>query len=266
MICFTLDNIQVSLLFSWNIFLLGNWNSERLFDSKACAVFTLHHLRFKHCKILEPNPRESAANRLFPDPPIIHVNYLGMKGLWVFPGCSFLVFNCTSIFKIPFQGLSSSGSLFFLCLSSWIRCLWHVTILLITLHLSTPRDSEVLTPYYPKCGLWTSSINVTCKHVRNTESLLKVKVAQLCLTICDHMDITVRGILQARILEWVAFPFSRGSSQPRDRTQVSHFAGGFFTSWARREAQNLTWDLLNQNIHWRKPLSDMRAFGLRALS
>ena len=40
-----------------------------------------------------------------------------------------------------------------------------------------------------------------------------------------------------RILEWVAFPFSRGSSQPRDRTQVSHIAGGFFISWATREAQ-----------------------------
>ena len=43
--------------------------------------------------------------------------------------------------------------------------------------------------------------------------------------------------LQARILEWVAFPFSRGSSQPRDWTQVSHVAGGFFTSWATGEAQ-----------------------------
>ena len=47
---------------------------------------------------------------------------------------------------------------------------------------------------------------------------------------------TVPGILQARILEWVAGPFSRGSSQPRDWTQVSHTAGRFFTSWATREA------------------------------
>jgi len=46
----------------------------------------------------------------------------------------------------------------------------------------------------------------------------------------------VHGILQARILEWIAFPFSRGSSQPRDQTQVSRIAGGFFTSWATREA------------------------------
>ena len=44
------------------------------------------------------------------------------------------------------------------------------------------------------------------------------------------MDYTVHGILQARKLEWVAFSFVRGSSQPRDRTQVSLIAGGFFTS------------------------------------
>ena len=50
------------------------------------------------------------------------------------------------------------------------------------------------------------------------------------------MDYTVHGILQARILEWVAFPFSRGSSQPRDRTQIFCTAGGFFTSRAEREA------------------------------
>ena len=68
-------------------------------------------------------------------------------------------------------------------------------------------------------------------------TLLKVKVAQLCWTICNPMDYTVHGILQARILEWVAFPFSRGSSQPRDQTQVSHIAGRFFTSWATRESQ-----------------------------
>ena len=59
---------------------------------------------------------------------------------------------------------------------------------------------------------------------------MKVKVSQLCLILCDSVDYTVHGILQARILEWVAFPFSRGSSQPRDVTQVSLIAGRFFTS------------------------------------
>ena len=58
---------------------------------------------------------------------------------------------------------------------------------------------------------------------------VKVKIAQLCLILCDPMDYTVHGILQARILEWVAFPFSRRSSQPRDQTQISCITGGFFT-------------------------------------
>ena len=57
----------------------------------------------------------------------------------------------------------------------------------------------------------------------------EMKVAQSRTILCNSMACTVRGILQAIILEWVAFPFSRASSQPRDQTQVSHIAGGFFT-------------------------------------
>ena len=67
---------------------------------------------------------------------------------------------------------------------------------------------------------------------------LKLKVAQLCLTLCDPLDLTVCGTFQARILEWVAFPFSRGSTQSRDQTQVSHIAGRFFTSWATGKPRN----------------------------
>ena len=57
--------------------------------------------------------------------------------------------------------------------------------------------------------------------------------AQSCPTLCDPTDCSspgssVHGILQARILEWVAIPFSRGSSQPRDQTQASCIAGRFF--------------------------------------
>ena len=102
-----------------------------------------------------------------------------------------------------------------------------------------------------------------------------MKVTQSCPTLCNPMNYTVHGILQARILEWVAFPFSRGSSQPRDQpgsptcrwilyqlshqgnprilewvaypfskgssqlgnqTGVSCIAGRFFTNWAIREA------------------------------
>ena len=58
--------------------------------------------------------------------------------------------------------------------------------------------------------------------------ILKVKVAQLCSTACNLMDYMVHRILQARILEWVAFPFSRGSSY--DQTWASPIAGRFFTS------------------------------------
>ena len=53
---------------------------------------------------------------------------------------------------------------------------------------------------------------------------------------CSLPGSSVHGIFQARVLEWVV-SFSRGSSQARDQTQVSHIAGGFFTSWATREAQ-----------------------------
>ena len=51
---------------------------------------------------------------------------------------------------------------------------------------------------------------------------VKVKVAQSRSTLCDPMNYTVHGILQARILEWVAIPFSKGSFQSRDQTEVSH--------------------------------------------
>ena len=59
------------------------------------------------------------------------------------------------------------------------------------------------------------------------------KVSQSCPALCDPVDYTVHGILQARIPEWAAFLYSRGSSQPRGLTQVSHIAGKFFTSWAK---------------------------------
>ena len=69
-------------------------------------------------------------------------------------------------------------------------------------------------------------------------------VTQLYLSLCDLMDCSlpsssVHGILQARILEWVAIPFARESSQTRDWTQVSQIAGGFFTVWATRERRFL---------------------------
>ena len=74
---------------------------------------------------------------------------------------------------------------------------------------------------------------------------LKVLVAQSCLTLCNSMECSppgssLHGILQPRILEWVAIPFSTGSSQPRNQTGVFCIAGGFFNqlsyqgSWCNR--------------------------------
>ena len=83
---------------------------------------------------------------------------------------------------------------------------------------------------------WTRN----CAHV--SLSLKESVSHSVVSTLCDPMDCSppgssVHGILQARILEWVAISFSRGSSQPRDRTQVSCIAGRFFTIWATREAE-----------------------------
>ena len=75
-------------------------------------------------------------------------------------------------------------------------------------------------------------------------SKVKVLAAQLCLNLCDTMDCSppgcsVHGILQARILEWVAIPFSRESSWPKDQTWVSCIAGRLFTVWATREIHTM---------------------------
>ena len=64
----------------------------------------------------------------------------------------------------------------------------------------------------------------TIKHMAH------VQVAQSCPTLCHPIDYTIHGILQAKILEWVAFSFSKVCYQPRDRTQASHIAGRFFIS------------------------------------
>ena len=66
------------------------------------------------------------------------------------------------------------------------------------------------------------------------------EVAQSCTTLFDPMDgslprSSIHGIFQAKVLEWVAISFSRGSSQPRDQTWVSHIVGRHFTIWATRE-------------------------------
>ena len=83
---------------------------------------------------------------------------------------------------------------------------------------------------------------------------MKVKPAQSCPTLCDLMDYTVHGILQARILERVTFPFSKGYSQPMDETQVScilHWQVGFFTAsatWEAHESESESHSVLSDSL------------------
>ena len=73
-----------------------------------------------------------------------------------------------------------------------------------------------------------------------------------------YLNISVLGILQARILEWVAFPFSSGSFQPRNRTGVSCIAGGFFTNWAIRKPNNMKSQFITLDS-WLHPLKELRS-------
>ena len=124
---------------------------------------------------------------------------------------------------------------------------------------------------------WCSCLKPSSKKIKNkkikpsSRSLLYyvcLLVAQSCLTICNTLDCSlprsyIHVISQARILEWLAIPFSRGSSRSRDQTQVSCIAGRLFTVWATREAstmlfikvwslehlwlESLGWDIANTN-------------------
>ena len=91
---------------------------------------------------------------------------------------------------------------------------WETSSLRV-LSLSQKRGlsgSHVRVGKYACLGVRQSWVQIL---VQPLDDKVKVKVAQSCPTLCDPMDYTVHGILQARILEWVAFPFSGGSSQPR---------------------------------------------------
>ena len=97
-----------------------------------------------------------------------------------------------------------------------------------------------------------------CRHATGIFTLWrkkKVLVCQLCLTLCNPMDCSspgssAHGILQARILEWVAIPFSGGSSQLRDQIRVSCIASRFFTIWATREGDSIPRNRNSQVMQW----------------
>ena len=120
---------------------------------------------------------------------------------------------------------------------------------LISAPQSTPlRLSSIIQKVVAVLRLGNSINEILIHNRNNIQPWLTIEsishswklVVQLCLTLCNPMDgsllgSSVHGLLQARILEWVVIPFSRGSSQPRDQTRVSCIAGRFFTTWATRE-------------------------------
>ena len=117
---------------------------------------------------------------------------------------------------------------------------------------STPYSMPLLSPWRPPI----LTVSPLCTWLRTfSETQFEIfsclweiatwrywsEVAQLCPTLCDPVDSSLRGsavngIFQAKILEWAALSFSRASSQPRDRTRVSCIADRHFTVWATREA------------------------------
>ena len=124
----------------------------------------------------------------------------------------------------------------FLELSCFMMIQWMLTTwsLVPLLFVNSVLTSEVLDSCTVEAWLgefWA----LLCYHVKENES----EVTQSCPTLCDPKDCSlprssVHGIFQARVLEWVAISFSRGSSQPRDQTWVSCIVGRFFTIWATR--------------------------------
>ena len=120
----------------------------------------------------------------------------------------------------------------------WHRCCFYIfpkNSMNILYHFSpmgTKRKSYIINNVYiPLC--------VSFSLVTNWKWKKESEVAQSCPTLCNPMDSSVHVIFQARVLEWGAISFSRGSSQPSDWTLVSCFVGRHFTIWATREVSQV---------------------------
>ena len=109
-------------------------------------------------------------------------------------------------------------------------------------------DWTELNRKYTEDSIWCTFLSCS--------TATKEKVAQLCLTLCDPISCSPPGssvheILKAGILEWVAIPFFRASSQPRDQTRVSCVTGRFFTNWATTDTKASTkWKKLTAWWPW----------------
>ena len=149
-------------------------------------------------------------------------SYLELLWIWFF-GSKITILSSTEILRSEIEERISS----FLDLTLPVSCMPIFLLLFATISLKM-----IYSKYF------LSSSIFSLKSVWSFFSLHFSSVTQLCLTLCDPMNHSTPGLpVDHQLLEWVAFPFSRVSSQPRDWTQVSLIAGRFFTSWATREAQ-----------------------------
>ena len=111
------------------------------------------------------------------------------------------------------------------------------------------RKTQSIQLYYQYI-FWFRVQEIVSSGKKKVKSLGRVQLF-VTLWIVAYQALSVHGILQARLLEWVAISFSRGSSRPRDWTQVSHIAGRRFTLWATREA--FIWQICHTHTHTKVP-------------
>ena len=125
------------------------------------------------------------------------------------------------------------------CVCTYIYIYIYITIMEINIESQFFLNQTLHAPLDSKLrGLRFWIVSCSCSVHYGGGGL----VAQSCLTLCNPMDFSppgssVHGISQARVLEWIAISFFRGSSQPRDQTWISCIASRFFTDWATRETQ-----------------------------
>ena len=163
----------------------------------------------------------------------IHVHWVGdaIKASHPLPPSSPFAFNLSQ-----HQG---SFPMSWLCIN-WPKC-WNFSF-----SISPSNENSGLTSFridgFDLLAV-QGTLNSLLQHHNSKASTYQVLVTQSCPTLWDPMDCSppgssVHGISQARILEWVAIPFSRGSSQCREWIWVFHIAGRFFTIWVTREGLN----------------------------
>ena len=129
----------------------------------------------------------------------------------------------------------------------------YIYVLMADLHCCTAETNTALQNNYPPI-----------KKFKKEFQRKKDERFSVVSSLCNPTDYTSQGILQARILKWVAIPFSRGSSQPRDQTQVSSTAAeGFITHWATGEAQENSGLSLLQQIFPTQELNWVSCIGGR---